>query len=223
MRIRDHFRIGLCFCLIVGLAFGGIFGAYQAVEVLKEGMPVSRYHTIVIDAGHGGIDGGASGSNANHNEAERNLNLAYKIKEELVKAGAEVYMTRTDNSTSSTDDKITLLKEIKPDLCIAVHHDSNKSSSANGFSPYYSTPFSKNAAECISAQTQKLTSVYNKFNETRWHYYFMCRTTNCPVVLTENGFMSNSYDYGNIVNEEANVQKAKAITRGIVDYFKSIQ
>ena len=51
----------------------------------------------------------------------------------------------------------------------------------------------------------------------------MCRTTNCPVVLTENGFMSNSYDYGNIVNEEANVQKAKAITRGIVDYFKSIQ
>ena len=178
---------------------------------------------ILIDVGHGGIDGGASGSNANHNEAERNLNLAYKIKEELIKAGAEVYMTRTDNSTSSTDDKITLLKKIKPDLCIAVHHDSNKSSSANGFSPYYSTPFSKNAAEFISAQTQKLTSVYNKFNETKWHYYFMCRTTNCPVVLTENGFMSNSYDYGNIVNEEANLQKAKAITRGIVDYFKSIQ
>ena len=41
MRIRDYFRIGLCFCLIVGLAFGGIFGAYQAVEVRKEGMPVS--------------------------------------------------------------------------------------------------------------------------------------------------------------------------------------
>ncbi len=51
----------------------------------------------------------------------------------------------------------------------------------------------------------------------------MCRTTNCPVVLTENGFISNSYDYGNIISDAANVQKAKAITRGIVDYFLSTQ
>ena len=51
----------------------------------------------------------------------------------------------------------------------------------------------------------------------------MGRSTNCPVVLTENGFMSNWYDYGNIIDDAKNTQKAQAITRGIIDYFLSIQ
>ena len=178
---------------------------------------------ILIDVGHGGIDIGAPGFDSkNHNEAIQNLFLANKIKAELESIGAEVFLTRSDNSTSSTDDKITLLKSIKPDFCLAIHHNSNPKASPNGFGAYYFDAFSAKAAEYIYYQTQNSTSIYKDFI-FKWHYYFMCRTTNCPVVLTENGFMSNSYDYGNIVNEEANLQKAKAITRGIADYFKSIQ
>lgn len=178
---------------------------------------------ILIDVGHGGKDCGAPGFDVNnHSEAIQNLFLANKLKTELEKAGAKVYMTRTDNSTSSTDDKIKILKEIKPDLCIAVHHDSSTSKSANGFSAFHFNAFSANAAKCVYNQTKSLTSVYTGF-KFNWHYYYMCRTTNCPVVLTENGYISNSYDYGNIINEEKNILKAKAITRGIVDYFNSIQ
>lgn len=51
----------------------------------------------------------------------------------------------------------------------------------------------------------------------------MCRITTCPVVLTENGFMSNSSDFSIIRNDAKNTEKAKAITRGIVDHFRSIQ
>ena len=178
---------------------------------------------ILIDVGHGGKDCGAPGFDVNnHSEATQNLFLANKLKAELVKIGAEVTLTSNDNSTSSTDDKITLMKKIKPDYCVAIHHDSNNKSSLNGFGAYYFNAFSAKASGFVLSQTQNSTDIYKNFT-FKWHYYFMCRSTNCPVVLTENGYISNSYDYGNIINEEKNILKAKAITRGIVDYFNSIQ
>lgn len=178
---------------------------------------------ILIDVGHGGKDCGAPGFDCNnHSEAIQNLFLANKLKAELEKIGAQVFLTRSDNSTCSTDDKITLMKQIKPDYCVAIHHDSNVKSSLNGFGAYYFNAFSQKAADYVFSQTKNSTDIYGNFI-LKWHYYFMCRSTNCPVVLTENGYISNSYDYGNIISEEKNIQKAKAITRGIVDYFLSIQ
>lgn len=129
-------------------------------------------------------------------------------------------MTRTGDATSSTNDKTAILKREKPDFCIAIHHDSSTSAASNGFGAYYSNAFSKRAAEYVLSQTQNLTGLYNRFT-FKWHYYFMCRITTCPVVLTENGFMSNLNDFNNIRNE--GTQKAKAITRGIVDYFNSVR
>lgn len=177
---------------------------------------------IFIDAGHGGIDSGAPGFDSkNHNEKIQNLVLANKIKAELEALGASVYINRTDNDTiSSADDKIQLLKKVKPDYCVAIHHNASTSSKPDGFGSYYFNAFSKNAAEFIKDRTFN-TGIYNSAS-LQWHYYFMARTTNCPVVLTENGFISNQYDYNNIISEEKNVEKAKAITQGIVDYFLSI-
>ena len=179
---------------------------------------------ILIDVGHGGRDGGAAGLGSFANsycEKIANLNLAKKIEAELVKTGAKVIMTRTGDTTSSTFDKISILKREKPDYCIAVHHNSSVNGGAKGFGAYYSNAFSKKPSEFVLAQT-KATPLYSDFI-FNWHYYFMCRITTCPVVLTENGFMSNSSDFSIIRNDAKNTEKAKAITRGIVDHFRSIQ
>ena len=175
---------------------------------------------ILIDVGHGGTDGGAVYNG--YKESAANLKLAYKIKAELEKIGARVIMTRTGDTVSSAFDKIAILKREKPDYCIAVHHNANASSSLRGFGAYYSNAFSKRASEYVLKQTENTTSFYTKFI-FKWHYYFMCRITTCPVVLTENGFMSNAADLAIINNDAKNTEKAKAITRGIVDYFNSIQ
>ena len=173
---------------------------------------------ILIDVGHGGKDPGAVGFNSlYYSEANRNLELAKKIKAELESMGATVYMTRTTDVTSSNDDKIKYLKQIKPDYCIAVHHDASSHSSPNGFGGYYSQPFSKKAAELVYNNTMK-TGFYrdSKFG---WHYYYMARSSYCPVVLTENGFITNTYDFGNITSDSVNTLKAKAIAKGIAEYF----
>lgn len=175
---------------------------------------------ILIDVGHGGTDGGAVYNG--YKESAANLRLAYKIKAELEKIGARVVMTRTGDTVSSAFDKIAILKREKPDYCIAVHHNSSTSGDARGFGAYYSNTFSKRPSEFVLSKTKNSTSLYTNFI-FNWHYYFMCRITTCPVVLTENGFMSNAADFAIINNDAKNTEKAKAITRGIVDYFNSIQ
>ena len=49
--------------------------------------------------------------------------------------------------------------------------------------------------------------------------YYMGRQTFCPVVLTENGYMSNAADMDAIADQATNVKKAQALARGIADYY----
>ncbi len=181
---------------------------------------------VLIDIGHGGkVDTGSVGK-GNIAEKNRNLILGNKIKAELESVGATVYMTRTTDVEQLSDYKMNLLKTLKPDYCIAIHHDGNTLTSLNGFGAYYFQPFSKAAAQFVENHNSNLningTKVY-KSTTLKFHYYFMGRVSICPVVLTENGYMTNSYDLSNIKNDAVNTQKAKAITKGIVQYFLSIK
>ncbi len=176
---------------------------------------------ILIDVGHGGKDSGALGSlGVSHSEAKQNLELSKMIASELLQTGADVYLTRTEDTTSSADDRIKVLKSIRPDLCIAIHHNSSTASTPNGFDSLYFTPFSQKASSFIYKNTTA-TGLYGKYTIS-WHYYYTARATNCPVVLTENGYMSNPNDYQNIINGESNLKKARAIASGITEYFLSI-
>ncbi len=180
---------------------------------------------ILIDVGHGGeTDTGSC--NGKQTEKQWNLNLAKAIKKELESIGATVYITRTSDVEQLADYKVKMLKDLKPDYCIAIHHDGNNSTSMNGFGAYYYYPYSKAAAQIMLNHNSNLTVDGNKVykNTTfKWHYYFMGRCSVCPVVLTENGYMTNKYDLGNITNMNVNTAKAKTITAGIAEYFLSIQ
>lgn len=178
--------------------------------------------TILVDAGHGGVDPGACSGSCE--EESRNLYLANLIKNELAKTGATVIMTRTSDVTLNSLDRVKKYRSIKPDFMVSVHHDSSSSSSANGFGSFYTTPFSQYAAKKVFERTIA-TGIYNQTNQTKlaWHYFFMTRMTYCPSVLTENGYVSNAFDRGNILNNTINQLKAKAIAQGICDYFKNVK
>lgn len=174
---------------------------------------------IFIDVGHGGRDQGAPSYVPNgYSEANRNLELAKKIKKNLEYFGATVKLSRTTDTEVSSDTRCRMLKDFKPDFAIAIHHDSSTSSQPNGHGTFYSTPFSFDAATLIDNRVSQ-TDIYNKIWPIRWHYFYLARMTTCPVVLVENGFMSNQFDYSHISNDSKNTQKANAITQGIIDYF----
>lgn len=180
---------------------------------------------ILIDVGHGGkVDTGAcSGKYA---EKNCNLTLAKAIKTELESVGATVYITRETDVEQLAAQKVKMLKDLKPDYCVAIHHDGNTATSLNGFGSYYYYPFSKAASQIMLNHNSNLTVNGSKVyrNTTfKWHYYFMGRCSVCPVVLTENGYITNKTDLNNIASPSVNTAKAQAITAGIAEYFLSIQ
>lgn len=180
--------------------------------------------TILIDAGHGGEDEGGLGNGLTElTEADMNLYLANRLAEELKKTGATVYLSRTSDIYLSRDERQVLLKELAPDLCISVHHDANDSSSLSGFGAFYYAPFSKKASEYIYNRTLS-SGLYKNGTKNRldWHYFFLGRTTTCPVVLTENGYITNSEDLSIIKSASSMKIKAKAIAQGVADYFAFI-
>lgn len=175
---------------------------------------------IVIDAGHGGRDIGAEGLRPDTMcEAERNLSLAFKLKAELESYGATVIMTRTTDVSMSADARCDFLRQQAPDLCISIHHDSSTRASASGGSIYCFNAFSDKATKYVFDRT--VAGNFYSTVQKGWHYFYLARVTSCPVVLTENGFISNSQDFAGISNENVNIAKAKAITAGVLDYFNS--
>ena len=175
---------------------------------------------IVIDAGHGGRDSGAPGLRPDTNpEAERNLSLAFKLKSQLEAYGATVIMTRTSNVELSSDARCEFLRNAAPDLCISIHHDSSTRASANGAGFFCFNAFSDKAVKYVYDRTVA-GNFYSKTQKS-WHYFYLARVTSCPVILTENGFISNQQDFNGIISDSINTQKAQAITQGVLDYFNS--
>ncbi len=173
--------------------------------------------TVVVDAGHGGSDGGAVGSNPKYDEADRSLELAKKIQSKLESIGATVVMTRSDDTTLERDTRILKVKNAAPDFAISVHRNASLKASANGMWSCYFNPYTKSAADEIMAET-KDAGLYSN-TAVKWHVFYLSRITDCPVVLTENGFMSNSKDYNNMLSDSYNDKCADAIVKGTVKHF----
>ena len=180
---------------------------------------------ILLDVGHGGYDGGAEAQKPDGtkvDEAELNLNLANALKAELEKMGATVLMNRTDDASLTVDERIMHLKEVAPDLCIALHQNSISGyPNIGGGLINYFTPYSQKISQYMYEQT-KNTGIYSKLY-LEWGLYYVARQTVCPVVLMENGYMTNAQDFANMLDENVLTTKAQAMARATAEYFLNIQ
>ena len=176
---------------------------------------------IMLDVGHGGIDVGAAGWDKNGlgwSESERNLVLSQKVQQRLESIGATVIVNRSTMDEMVTQrERIQFLLEQAPDYCLCIHHNSSEDRTRNGYETGYFTTFTQAAADHIHAATET-TGLYRSY-QMIWFYYYVSRQTACPIVLTENGFMSNADDVTNMLTEEALDKKADALVQGIVNYY----
>lgn len=179
---------------------------------------------VVIDVGHGGSDPGTVRENYKGQdvfEADRNLALAKAIQAQLEAAGAEVILNRTTDVRITVDERAKMLKQEKPDLCISVHHNSiGGYPEWDRFETFYYTPFSQLATSHVREQTA-LSGVYSS-SIMNWHHFFLARQTVCPVVLTENGYMSCDAALDKTLDQSSIDAKALAIAKGVADYFLEI-
>ncbi len=182
--------------------------------------------TIVVDAGHGGNDSGAVGPVGKggdcKNEAELNLAAALELQKLLTESGAEVIMTRTDDSTVELLDRAKMLSEMMPDLEISVHHNSIDSTvnafKVRGTLALYSNAggklIAKNLSESMSASLGKLNRGYD------YQKLAVARNHRFPSALCEVCFVSNPEEYQWAVSDGNAARTARAIYDGIIEYYR---
>lgn len=205
---------------------------------IKEPTEKLKGRTIEIDPGHGGNQPGA-GSGTGVFESDITYKIALQLKKYLENAGAKVILSR-DNSASVPEIEERRINTLKndPDMLISIHLDSSSTKSVHGSSVYYYKNYSGPLAKAISKnlpQTLKNDVGYNMTNRGFHFYPFrVIRVENCPAVLVECGFISNTtpvFTPASDAKSQANCdfkllnsstgQKyvAKGIYNGILEYF----
>lgn len=194
---------------------------------------------IVIDPGHGGIDGG-TGDRQGLLEKDINLDTGLKLKKELLIEGFNVIMTREKDESLEGLSKInasryrrdldarkTIIEENEPLVFVSIHVNSSTSSRARGIKVYHfpNSDEGKALAESICRAVD--INIYDKFlkddglrAEVLAEDYYILRETNYTGVLVEIGFITNLEE--NILLQDAKYKEkvAYAIKIGIMDYLK---
>jgi N-acetylmuramoyl-L-alanine amidase len=198
------------------------------VTGLKHGAVLKPF-TVVIDAGHGGIDAGAVSGSVN--EKTINLALALKIKELSPDYHVNVVLTRQDDELAggkqtireSLEYRAALANDNKADLFVSIHvNNSAGLGTSHGFSLFVS-PDNAHFAQSMqlgSALIDALKDSYATDGELRQlqRRIYVLRNTAMPSVLLECGFIDNPADLAYITNEQNQEKVARDILQGIQKY-----
>ena len=181
--------------------------------------------TIYLDAGHGGVDNGATVNNVH--EKDLNLQIVYKLKETLTSAGATVLLTRKDDNDISNpnalyrkksdfDNRIKLINNSNADLYISIHQNIYQNKKYSGPQVFYVKDNQK-LAEIIQNTLNKYLNTKRKVKTINNTY--MYKLLNKKGILIECGFISNDNERYKLKTEEYQLKLSKIITEGIITYY----
>jgi len=109
----------------------------------------SKIKRIVIDAGHGGKDPGTIGRSG-LKEKDVNLDIAKRLSKLLKSDGLDVVMTRSTDIFISLERRAAIANNLKTDLFVSIHSNSNRVGSLNGLEVYYISPNVSDAKRALS-------------------------------------------------------------------------
>lgn len=194
----------------------------------------NTFPTIIIDAGHGGEDGGAIGIDGT---IEKNLNLeiALKLNDVLSVMGYETRMVRIsdisiyngnpktlrEKKVSDIRNRTAIMEEYENCLYISIHQNKYEDSSIWGALTFYSPndEQSKKLAQFIQSSIATELQPENKrqIKQSGTSIYVLYNATK-PAVMVECGFISNTNELSQLKTEEYQLKMAFSIMSGIINY-----
>ena len=212
----------LCVCLILA-------SVISLVAIETSSMPKPEY-TIVIDAGHGGRDGGAIGSSG-VTESELNLKYAKELKSLCEDFGIGVVMTRSDmnglydesapnKKKSEMERRKNIINTSNADLMISIHMNSFPLPSSSGAYVFYANGSDEGYSLAKSVQTSLCQSFDNAREYVSVGDYFVLNYSSIPSVLVECGFLSNPQEEANLKSDDYCQKFCYSLLVGILSYFE---
>lgn len=219
-----YISIVVCCVAIMGVSIS------TAVQTIPSSSP-RHITTVVIDAGHGGIDGGCTGVNTGISESELNLTYANLLKSSLERSGMQVIMTRKDMNglydegssslkKSDMNKRREIIEQVNPDLVVSIHMNSFSSPSSKGAQVFYDidNAASKYLSTCIQDQFVEYLPYAKKTSKAGDFYMVNC--TNIASVLVECGYLSSPVEEKLLISKDYQALLIKCITYGIIEYLK---
>lgn len=171
---------------------------------------------VVIDAGHGGSDGGTG--NGEIIEKDINLSVALKLKAILEDNNIEVILTRSSDENVSLSRRISVANNSNADFFISLHCNYYKDDTQiAGLECYYSSPNateSKVYAESITDAVSLSDDI--KVRNAKSESYYVLRNAQMPAVLVEMGFLSNYSERQKLLSDDYQETLSQKIAEGIL-------
>ena len=196
-------------------------------------VPVTN-RTIIVDAGHGGEDGGAVSSNG-VSEAQINLSIALKLQNLLDQSGATVVLTRSDDNAiydidsktlrqkknSDLKNRVKIGKTSSADIFVSIHLNKIEQSQYYGWQTFFKdgNEQGKKLATCIQENLNEAIQKENKRAPLKISDIYIIKNVEIPTTIVECGFLSNPEEEKQLQTDEYQNKLAWGIYNGIMDYF----
>ena len=204
-----------------------VFGTVRQVNISVK--PVSKC-VVVIDAGHGGIDGGCVGKTTGITESELNLEYTLNLAKQLEQMNIACELTRKTSDglydinaknlkRSEMLKRQEIIEKSNPKIVLSIHMNSFPKASTKGAKCFYKKGNEEGRvlAECIQGQLKINMPYVNGLAKVGDYYILNC--TDIPAVLVECGFLSNSEDEINLQNKSYQDKICYSILSGIVTFL----
>lgn len=211
-------------------AFAANLDKSRAVSALTQGDD----HTLVIDAGHGGIDGGAVGADGSK-ESDINLAIALRLQAVSSFCGKRSVMTRTDDSrganalTYSEHDelvyRVDVVNSANNPVLLSIHQNCYPTAQPSGAQVLYSSNGNSEAfgklmhANIVSA----LEPGNRRVAEPDKNKLFILSNVQCPALLVECGFVSNHSDITKLTDTRYQTALSTVLMASVIQFISSIQ
>lgn len=213
-------------CLfLVGLIL--IIAIYLTGKTVRHTMAPIETVTVMVDPGHGGVDGGCSGGNIQ--EKEINLWMGLEITECLKQSGVKTGITRTGDYALEPFGRpgrhrrdllyrVQWINQSHAKAYISIHCDWSHDKSRQGSAVFYCyrSESSKKLAEAIQKEVNALLNFDQKAEPGN---YLILKAPAAPGALVEVGFLSNPNDRQRLMDPEYRSKLAITIARGVINFL----
>lgn len=219
--------------LLLAVVYIFVFSVLRANEIIETSALYDAPPCVIVDAGHGGEDGGTSTASGVR-ESQINLSISVRLRDLLRLCGVQVRMIRetdtaiyAENCTTLAQKKVSDLKnrvafvnEVPSALLVSIHQNHYPSESVKGAQVFYADT---DESEALARQTQEYLKTYLEPDNHRKpkpaaSVYLMQHVT-CPAILVECGFLSNARDAERLLTNGHQLRLAAAICASVSDHI----
>lgn len=171
-------------------------------------------YLVVLDAGHGGKDGGTAKEDAQ--EKDINLAIVLKMADILEEKGISTLLTREDDSFLKLTERSVFANDQGADLFVSIHCNAfDKDSRVSGLECYYQpeSESGKRLAEGLCEELKESGEIETRSAQAM--DLSVLRNTECQSVLVEVGFLTNASEREKLLSEEYQEKLARELVEAL--------